>query len=254
MRKRTVKTCSFPREMAQWTLAWAVTMNLFDPNYFIHAANVLLLLAYSVRDILWLRLCALASSLIAIPYFILQPIPLWAPIAWSVLFAAINIFQSWRLLVERRPVKLTPEEEYVRGLIFEDVPPRKVLQVLSIGSWITTAMGERLIESGKCPEAISLIVGGKVLVTRDGLGLGELVAGNLVGSALLLSGAPADVDAVAVEPVRTMRWETATLQRYLAANPEVRVTMQRHLARDLAGKVVSFTQRGDNRRERRNLD
>jgi hypothetical protein len=242
-----------PREMAQLTLARVVTMTLFDPSYFIHAADVLLLLAYSVRDILWLRLCALASSLIAIPYFILQPTPLWAPIGWSVLFAAINIFQSWRLLVERRPVKLTLEEEYVRGLAFEDVPPRKVLQVLSIGSWVNTAMGERLIERGKCPEAISLLVGGKVLVARDGLRLGELVAGNLVGSALLLSGAPAEVDAVAVEPVRAMRWEIATLQRYLAANPEVRITMQRHLARDLAGKVISFAERGEKEQEHRNL-
>ena len=228
-------------------------MNLLDPSYFIHAANVLLLMAYSVRDILWLRLCALASSLIAIPYFILQPTPLWAPISWSALFAAINVFQSWRLLVERRLVKLTPEEEYVRGLVFEDVPPRKVLQVLSIGSWITAAKGERLIERGKCPEAIALIVGGKVLVTRDDLALGQLVAGNLVGSALLLSGAPADVDAVAVEPVRAMRWEIATLQRYLASNPEVRITMQRHLARDLAGKVVAFAERGDKGQEHRNL-
>jgi hypothetical protein len=228
-------------------------MNSFDPSYFIHAANVMLLLAYSVRDILWLRLCALASSLIAIPYFVLQPTPLWAPITWSVLFVAINVFQSWRLLLERRPVKLTPEEEYVHKLVFEGVPPRKVLQVLSIGCWVTTAAGERLIERGKCPEAISLIVRGKVQVTRDGLVLGELVAGNLVGSALLLSGAPADVDAVALEPVRAMRWEIATLQRYLAANPEVRVTMQRHLARDLAGKVVVFAERGGKGQEHRNL-
>ena len=33
-------------------------MNSFNPNYFIHAANVLLVVAYSVRDILWLRLFA----------------------------------------------------------------------------------------------------------------------------------------------------------------------------------------------------
>ncbi len=37
-------------------------MNSFNSDYFIHGANVLLLLAYSVRDILWLRLFALASS------------------------------------------------------------------------------------------------------------------------------------------------------------------------------------------------
>lgn len=36
-------------------------------DYFIHAANILLLGAYSVRDILWLRVLAVASSLAAIP-------------------------------------------------------------------------------------------------------------------------------------------------------------------------------------------
>ena len=214
-------------------------MNSFNPNYFIHAANVLLLLAYSVRDILWLRLFALASSLIAIPYFALQQTPMWAPIGWSALFAAINVFQSWRLIVERRPVKLTPEEEEVRRLVFQDLPPRKVLQVLSIGSWITMDTGVHLIDRGKSIEAISLVVRGKVQVIKDEHILGELVAGNLVGSALLLSGSPADFTAVAMEQVRAVRWEVQTLERYLSANPEIRIMMQKHLARDLAGKLVS---------------
>jgi hypothetical protein len=219
-------------------------LNSFNPNYFLHVANVLLLVAYSVRDILWLRLFAVASALIAIPYFVLQPVPLWVPIAWSSVFAAINLFQSCRLFVERRPVKLTPEEEEVRRLVFEDLPPRKVLQVLSVGSWTTVATGERMLERGKCPEAISLIVRGTVRVARNEGVLVDLVAGNLVGSVLQLSGAPAEVDAVAIEPVRALRWEVETLQRYLTANPEVRIVLQRHLARDLAGKVVSSVLRG----------
>lgn len=198
---------------------------------------MLLFLAYSVRDILWLRLLALASALMAIPYFVLQPVPLWAPLGWSAVFAAINLFQSWRLFLERRPVKLTAEEEEVRRLVFRDLSPRKVLQVLSIGSWTMVEPGERFIEHGKRAEAISLIVRGKVRVTRNDRFLGELVAGNLVGSALLLSGVPADIDAVATEGVRAVRWEGETLQRYLNANPETRIAMQQHLARDLAGKV-----------------
>ena len=218
-------------------------MNSFHPDYFIHAANVLLLLAYSVRDILWLRLFALTSSLIAIPYFALQPEPLWVPIGWSALFSAINVFQSWRLLLERRPVKLTAEEEEVRRLVFQNLPPRKVLQVLSLGSWITAELGERMIQRGKCVEAISLIVHGKVQILRDEGVLGELVAGNLVGSALLLTGTPAEVDVVVTQPVRALRWEIGTLQRYLTANPEVRIIMQRYLARDLAGKFVSYARR-----------
>jgi hypothetical protein len=214
-------------------------MGLFQPSYFLHAANILLLVAYSVRDILWLRLFAVAASLISLPYFILQPEPLWAPIIWSSVFAAINSFQSWRLFVERRPVKLTPEEEEIHRLAFPDLPSRKVLQILSIGAWTNVEIGERMLEHGKRVETISVIVRGKVRVTKDDRVIGDLVAGHIVCSALLLGGVTADVDAVVVEPVRCMRWEVEPLDRYLAANPETRIVLQKYLARDLAGKVLA---------------
>jgi hypothetical protein len=216
-------------------------MNSFSPNYFIHAANVLLLVAYSVRDILWLRLFAVGASFISIPYFLLQPTKLWAPLSWSVVFAAINLLQSWRLFIERRPVKLTSDEEDIRRLAFRGLPPRKVLQVLSIGSWTTLEVGQRLIEQGKRSETVSLIVRGKVRVTRDGRVLGDLIAGDFVGSALILSGIPAEVDAVTVEPGRAMRWEVGALERYLTANPETRTAVLQHVARDLAAKVERVT-------------
>jgi hypothetical protein len=217
-------------------------MPSINPNYFIHAANVLLLVAYSVRDVLWLRLFAVASALIAIPYFVLQPATLWAPLSWTVVFAGINSFQSWRLFVERRPIKLTPEEQKVRDLAFEQLPPRKVLQVLSLGSWTTAAAGEYLLEQGKCAETISLIVHGKVQVIRQGRRLGELIPGHLVGSFLILAGLPADVDAVAAEQVRMVRWQVETLDRYLSANPETRIVMQRHLVSDLVAKLKGLSQ------------
>jgi CRP-like cAMP-binding protein len=162
---------------------------------------------------------------------------LWAAFGWSVLFTGINGFQSWRLLLERRPVQLTPEEEAVRRLVFPDLPPKKVLQILSIGSWTTVSPGERLIEPGKPVDAVSLIVNGRVQLKMEGRVLGELGAGEIVGSALLLSGAAAEVDAVTVETSRTVRWQRETLERYLNANAETRNLFQRHLARDLAGKV-----------------
>jgi Popeye-like protein len=214
-------------------------MGLFQPSYFLHVANILLLVAYSVRDILWLRLFAVAAALISLPYFILQPEPLWEPIIWSSVFAAINAFQSWRLFLERRPVKLTPEEEEIRRLAFPDLPPRKVLQLLSVGAWTNVESGERLLEPGKKVEAIAVIVRGKVRVTKDDRVIGEFVAGHIVGSALLMSGVAADVEAVVVEPVRCVRWEMEALDRYLAANPETRIVLQKHLARDLAGKVMA---------------
>ena len=212
-------------------------MTHYSADYFIHAANILLLVAYSVRDILWLRLFAVGASVVSIPYFLLQPATLWAPFGWTVVFAGINLLQSWRLFMERRPVKLTAEEEEVRRLLFKDLPPRKVLQVLSIGSWVTAERGERLIRNGTVPDAVTLIVRGKVRVAKDEQVIGVLESGQLVGSALILSGVQADVEAVVESPVRGMRWQVGTLQRYLDANPDTRAAMQRHLARDLAKKV-----------------
>jgi hypothetical protein len=212
-------------------------MGFFTPDYFIHAGNILLLIAYSVRDVLWLRLFAVAASLFCIPFYVLQPKMLWPPVAWSAVFAAINLFQSWLLFIERRPVKLTAEEEEIRRLALQGLPPRKVLEVLRIGSWVTAEVGERLIERGKLPDSISLIIRGKVRVEKEGRMLGDLIPGNLVGSALILNGIPSNVDAVTVEPLRAMRWQIGTLEKYLRANPETRNVMQRHLAHDLAGKI-----------------
>jgi CRP-like cAMP-binding protein len=69
--------------------------------------------------------------------------------------------------------------------------------------------------------------------------IGELVAGHIVGSALLLSGVTSDADAVVVEAVRCMRWEVEPLDRYLAANPETRIVLRKYLASDLEGKVLA---------------
>jgi CRP-like cAMP-binding protein len=74
-------------------------------------------------------------------------------------------------------------------------------------------------------------------MAKEGRVLGELGPGEIVGSALLLTGAVSDVEATTVEATRAIRWEAGTLESYLNANPETRDVFQRHLARDFAGKL-----------------
>ena len=42
-------------------------------EYLVHFSNILMLVAYSVRDILWLRWFAVAAALTNIPYFEVPP-------------------------------------------------------------------------------------------------------------------------------------------------------------------------------------
>ena len=55
-------------------------MNMHAIDYLVHFSNILMLLSYSVRDILWLRWFAVGAALTNIPYFLLQSTVLWPPI------------------------------------------------------------------------------------------------------------------------------------------------------------------------------
>src|SRR6187401_3683422 len=80
-------------------------------DYLVHFSNILLLVAYSVRDILWLRWFAVAAALTNIPYFLLQGNILWPPVMWALVFTAINLYQISRIYLERRPVVLSSDEQ-----------------------------------------------------------------------------------------------------------------------------------------------
>ena len=97
----------------------------FQPDFLIHAANVLYLFSYMVRDILWLRMLTVVAASCLLPYFYFQPEPLMIPIYWNLVFTALNLFWIVRLFQERRPVKLSDEERRLCELVFRTMSPRE---------------------------------------------------------------------------------------------------------------------------------
>src|SRR5262244_3952326 len=104
-------------------------MNAHFAEYLVHFSNVLMLVAYSVRDILWLRWFAVAAALTNIPYFLLQPTTLWPPVAWALVFTALNLYQIVRLYMERRPVTLSADEQTLYDLAFRSLRPREFVSL-----------------------------------------------------------------------------------------------------------------------------
>ncbi len=79
---------------------------------------MLLLVAYSVRDILWLRWFAVAAAATNIPYFVLQRHVLRPPIFWGSVIMAINLYQIARIYLERRPIRLSEDEQKLYDMAF----------------------------------------------------------------------------------------------------------------------------------------
>src|SRR5215472_9905374 len=108
-------------------------MNIQPIDYLVHFSNILLLVSYSVRDMLWLRWFAVAAALINMPYFLLQPTVLWPPILWALVFTAINLYQITRIYLERRPVVLSADEQRLYDLGFRSLRPRDFLSLTLVG-------------------------------------------------------------------------------------------------------------------------
>ncbi|HEX2932133.1 MAG TPA: hypothetical protein VHV54_20575, partial [Candidatus Binatia bacterium] len=159
-------------------------------DYLVHFSNVLLLVAYSVRDILWLRWFAVAAALTNIPYFLLQGTVLWPPVLWALVFTAINLYQIARLYIERRPVVLSEEEQKLYDLGFHSLRPREFVALSLVGEWKSAEAGKRVVTEGQPVSSLCIAITGSAEVCKEGQRVGTLNPGYIIGNALALSGDP----------------------------------------------------------------
>ena len=164
----------------------------------IHAANVLYLFAYTVRDILWLRIQTVVAALFLLPYFYLQPEPLMTPIYWNLVFTALNLFWIARLLLERRPVKLSPDEQRLCELVFRTMTPREMIKILKLATWEEAAAGACFVARGTPLDRLMVIASGKACVEVDGRNVAGLQPGQFIGSISYITeeAAPANIHAI----------------------------------------------------------
>lgn len=210
----------------------------FDPlNLLVHGSNLLLLVAYSVRDILWLRWFAVAAALTNIPFFLLQDTILWPPVMWAGIFTAINLAQICRIYMERRPVRLSGDEQRLYALGFDTIRPREFLALTMLGEWADAPPGEKLLAQDRTPEEVCIAIDGTVAMTRDGETVGEIAPGQLIGVTMVLTGEPSPVDATFATRGRYISWPLPRLRAFLDARPELRAAVLAHVKQDIARKL-----------------
>ena len=218
-------------------------MNIQPIDYLVHFSNLLLLVSYSVRDMLWLRWFAVAAALTNMPYFLLQKTVLWPPILWALVFTAINLFQIARIYLERRPVKLSEDEQELYDLGFQSLRPREFVSLALVGEWKNAEAGDKVLTEGEPVSSLCIPISGNAEVRRQGERVGMLKPGQVIGTALALTGDQSPVEATFTGPARYMRWPLQSLRTFMDKRPDLRVTLQGLVNRDLATKVERLSAR-----------
>jgi CRP-like cAMP-binding protein len=90
---------------------------------------------------------------------------------------------------------------------------------------------------------VCIAVSGEVKMQRQAEDLGNVVPGQVIGTALALVGGPSPVDATFVNSGRYMSWPISNLRTFLDKRPELRTAIQGLVSRDLARKIERLASR-----------
>jgi hypothetical protein len=84
----------------------------------IYAANILYLLSYLVRDILYLRLLTVVAACCLVAYFYTQAEPLMTVIYWNLFFVTLNVLQLTRILWERYRITANVQHQTAESAVY----------------------------------------------------------------------------------------------------------------------------------------
>jgi Popeye protein conserved region len=101
----------------------------------IHVANVLYLLSFLARDMLWLRILTCLGLGLGVVFFTCQPAPMYGPTVWHLVFLGINFVQIRRLILERRRLMLPPPVQQAAENACKDLSHDQLLALLTRAMW-----------------------------------------------------------------------------------------------------------------------
>lgn len=210
---------------------------LFGLNGLVNLSNIVFLAAFSVRDVLFLRLLSIVAYLIILPFYYLQQETLWPSIFWGLTFITVNVVRVIILWLERRPVILSDEEQELHQLAFSSLDKREFLNLLSLAEWIDVHPGQVLIEKGKSVSSVLIMTSGQIEAALNDHIKVDFRPGQLIGTAEVLGGLGSPITATARAPARLAKWNVENVRAFAASRPELRAKLAAIVNVDLVGKL-----------------
>ena len=203
----------------------------------IHVANVFLLISFSVKSMLLLRALNIVAGGFFIAWALSFESPLWASVGWNVLFSAVNLWRIWLAILERRPPKLSVEEQLIHQSVFSALTPHAYRKLLDVGQWENGLPPNLLVESGQETSRVWMVATGCIEVRKQGDVVREIQPGDFVGETSFLAKRPMPGDVVITKPVRFLSWSVNELEDFMSEQPEIGAALQRIFGQCLVRKL-----------------
>lgn len=199
-------------------------------------------LSYAVRDMLALRILTIANCLLIIPYYIFVGEVSTEPIAMAGVIVVINLFNSYALIRDKRPPKLSDFEAKLHREVFSQMGARQMLKVLATSSRRQAGEGELLIQEGQANREIFLLLDGEAVVMVSGKEAARIGGRRFVGEMTYITGRELATASVELsKPSDYLSFSFEELDRLKSTEPEVYAQFYSFLSIELAEKVGDAT-------------
>lgn len=212
--------------------------SLTDPvTLFGHFTYMLLIISMLQRRMVMLRLFAVAAGLAKIIYrsvFLFDPVS----VLWETIFVLVNVIQLLLIWYYERHHRFADDHKHFAESMPSDVDRRAIKRLLDQAELKRFEPGATLTTEGEPVKQLIYIVEGIAKIEHAGRLVAICGPGDYIGELSFLSGKPATATATVVKPTRVLSFDQAKLAASVAADPQLRRTLESALNKNLAGKLT----------------
>ncbi len=204
-------------------------------DIFLNLAYVLMLAAFLVREVFWLRLTLILSQAAFITYALRADN--LSMTVWNTGFILVNVYQVGRILKQRSPIELSGQLEEIYLKSFRAMSRREFLYF-----WRTGRREEReggtIVREGERQQSLYLVLEGTAAVIREGEEVARVSRGDfLADSCDFVSPGPSPISARARGLVALRRWDYPVLEDIRKINPALMLKIQKIVSGYLTAKL-----------------
>ena len=215
-----------------------------DPvTLFGHFTYFLLIASMLMRRMVTLRILAVASGIAKIVYrafFVLDPVS----VLWETIFVIVNVVQLLIIWYYEYHHRFDDEHQHFAENMPDSVDRSAIKRLLDLSELQRLAPDTVLTREGQVVTQLVYIADGIVKIEHGDRVVAICGPGDYIGELSFLSGKPASATAIVVKPTRALVFDQAKLTTAIAADAQLRRTLESALNRNLAGKLTRSNDTG----------
>lgn len=211
-----------------------------------HIANFLYTFGSSFKNQLYLRLSFIVAAVLEIifAFFLIKGEPIWTIIIWSFPMMIINGFYFYKLLIEKKELYLTPEEEKIYFKSFSFIDKKYFKRILNLSNKVDLKKDEQIVEEHKETDYFYLIIEGIAEVKLNGNLITYISDGILIGEMSFLTDSKPKASVFSKTEMSLYRWDKKVIKELMQKDRYFENAINAVLSNDLVAKIDRINSAG----------